>query len=100
CDGRNLNSDAQVWRIRDFGAGYQLKNAKWNLCLSTASTTNGAPVIQVACAGASSAATVAQEWKLQPVAGGKLRIRNSKSGRCIGVPGGSTNPGAAVAQYT
>jgi ricin-type beta-trefoil lectin protein len=100
CDGANLNTDAQVWRVRDAGGGYQLRNGKTGQCLSVDSLANGTPLVQVACAPSITDASLGQEWKLQPVAGDKLRIVNSKSGRCIGVPGASNAPGVAVAQFT
>lgn len=61
----------------------------------SASTANGAEIIQYTCSGASN-----QQWILQDLGNGYRQIVSQSSGKCLDVSSASTADGAAIIQYT
>jgi V8-like Glu-specific endopeptidase len=85
--------------VRD-GAWGWLLGFDSNLCVGVpgGSTDGNVQLAQFVC-DARRGTTDNQYWRLESVGDDHFQIVNGKSGRCIGVDGGSTANGARVAQY-
>lgn len=87
----NLN---QQWWAQTTSQGYvSLVNRQSGLVL----TASGSTVVQALPGGTAGA----QEWRLVavPTAGTSYHLVNRNSGKALGIPGGTTNPGDFVEQF-
>lgn len=101
CDGRDFPSDNQYWRLRADGAGgFRFVNTRSNLCMGLDGTglANGDRVAQFACDASSTTATK-QSWRFVRTSGNFYQVRNSRSGKCVGISGGSNANGGMAAQF-
>jgi hypothetical protein len=83
--------------FQDAGDGYvRVVNQNSGKCLdvASASTADGANVIQYACGGGAN-----QQWQWQAV-GSYSRLVARHSGKCLDVVGSGTGDGADIQQYT
>lgn len=106
CDGRQQPFDNQYWRLQSIGGGFfVIVNTKSNLCLGVGggSTEDGAVIAQYGC-DPTPTPTENQAWRFvfsrDGGGGGYYQVRNGKSGKCIGIDGGSNNNGATASQFT
>ncbi|WP_281287273.1 RICIN domain-containing protein [Methylobacterium terricola] len=90
CDG----GVHMEWSFVPSEAGYQLRNIKTNLCLTvdSASTTNGAGIVQQPCG------TAGGLWRMRKV-GAVYELVAVHSGRCLNVNNASFDQGGAVLQW-
>jgi hypothetical protein len=81
---------------------YQVKFAHSGKCMddTAGSITDGTPIQQWECAGATAWNATFQEWSFDWTDNGFARLRNHRSGKCLNVQGRSTADGAAVIQFT
>jgi V8-like Glu-specific endopeptidase len=107
CDGRQYPNDNQYWRLQSIGTSgfFLFVNTKSGLCLGVdgASTADGARVSQFGC-DPTPTTTENQAWRFTFTRSvgntNYYQIRNGKSGKCIGINGGSNANGAFASQFT
>jgi hypothetical protein len=103
CDGRKLTDDNQYWQLQKRARArfYQIVNGKSGKCIGVrgGSAASGAQIVLDSC-DADVYAPHSQVWEFDySDSDGKIRLKNSWSGMCIGVDDESSKMGKGLYQY-
>jgi V8-like Glu-specific endopeptidase len=103
CDGRKQTDDNQYWQLQKRARArfYQIVNGKSGKCIGVrgGSAASGAQIVLDSCDAAPDAPH-SQVWEFDyRDSDGKIRLKNSWSGMCIGVDEESTSMGRGLYQY-